>query len=59
MPEQAERALSEFNRVFANPVYTVSFVEAREGATPNDNPVVITARDKFHEGLLRAGMAKD
>jgi TolB-like protein/cytochrome c-type biogenesis protein CcmH/NrfG len=59
MPEQAERALSEFNRVFASPVYTVALVEARERAEPNDNSVVVAARDKFHEGLLRAGMARD
>ena len=59
MPEQAARALSEFNRVFASPVYTVAFVETRERAEPNDDPVVIAARDKFHQGLLRAGMARD
>ena len=58
MPEQAERALSEFNRVFASPVYTVALVEARERAEPNDEPVVIAARDEFHRGLLRAGMAR-
>ena len=58
MPEQAARALSEFNRLFSNPVYTLAVVEARERATPNDNPVVIAARDKFHEGLLRAGLAR-
>ena len=58
MPEQAARALSEFNRLFCDPVYTVAIVEAREGATPNDDPSVIAAREKFHEGLLRAGVAR-
>jgi len=32
-------------------------VEAGERATPNDNPTVVAARDRFHVGLLRAGMA--
>ena len=58
MSEQAARALSEFNRAFSNPVYTLAIVEARESATPNDEPVVVAARDKFHQGLFRAGMAR-
>jgi TolB-like protein/cytochrome c-type biogenesis protein CcmH/NrfG len=57
MPEQAERALSEFNRRFPSPLYTVAVVKARESATPNNDPTVVAARDKFHEGLVRAGMA--
>ena len=57
MPEQATRALSEFNRLFPSPVYTLAVVEARESATPNDDPTVVAARNKFHEGLVRAGMA--
>lgn len=55
-PEQAIRALSEFNRRFSNTAYTLAVVEARESATPNDDPIVVAARAKFHEGLLRAGM---
>jgi TolB-like protein/Tfp pilus assembly protein PilF len=58
MPEQATRALSEFNRLFPSPVYTLAVVEARESATPNDDPTVVAARDKFHEGLVRAAMTK-
>src|SRR4029077_1198427 len=50
MPEQAMRALSEFNRVFSNPAYTLDVVALREAATPNDNPSVVAARDKFHAG---------
>jgi TolB-like protein len=57
MPDEAARALAEFNRRFPNPVYTLAVVEARERATPNDNPTVIAGRDKFHQGLLLAGMA--
>jgi tetratricopeptide (TPR) repeat protein len=58
MPEQATRALSEFNRMFPSPVYTLAVVEARERATPNDDPTVVAARSRFHEGLVRAGMAE-
>ncbi|HEV2185720.1 MAG TPA: winged helix-turn-helix domain-containing protein [Stellaceae bacterium] len=56
MPDQATRALSEFNRRFSNPAYTLAVVEVRESATPNDDPTVVAARAKFHQGLLRAGM---
>jgi TolB-like protein/Tfp pilus assembly protein PilF len=58
MPEQATRALSDFNRRFYDRVYTLSVVEMLESATPNDNPTVVAARNKFHEGLVRAGMAE-
>jgi adenylate cyclase len=57
MNEEARRALSEFNRRFPDPLYTLAVVEEREAATPNDDPTVVAARDKFHEGLRRAGMA--
>jgi TolB-like protein/DNA-binding winged helix-turn-helix (wHTH) protein/Tfp pilus assembly protein PilF len=58
MREEARRALSEFNRCFPNPLYTLAVVEEREAATPNDDPTVVTVRDQFHEGLRRAGMAE-
>jgi hypothetical protein len=35
----------------------LAVVETREATTPNDEPTVIAARSKFHEGLRRAGMA--
>ena len=57
MPDEARRTLSEFNRRFPDPVYTLAVVETREATTPNDEPTVIAARSKFHEGLRRAGMA--
>jgi hypothetical protein len=44
--------------MFTNPVYSLGVVEARERQEPNDDPVVVAARAKFHEGLLRAGMAR-
>ncbi len=58
MPDEAARALAEFNRRFSNPIYTLAVVEARESATPNDHPIVVAGRDRFHEGLRRAGMAE-
>jgi tetratricopeptide (TPR) repeat protein len=58
MHEEARRALFEFNRRFLDPLYTLAVVEEREAATPNDDPTVVAARDKFHEGLRRAGMAE-
>jgi TolB-like protein len=58
MPDEAARALAEFNRRFPDPPYTLATVRQREGTTPNDNPVIVAGREKFHEGLLHAGMAK-
>lgn len=58
MPEEARRSLSEFNRRYPDPVYTLAIVTEREAVTPNDNPTVVAARAKFHEGLRRAGMAE-
>jgi adenylate cyclase len=56
--EEAARALAEFNRRFPQPVYTLAVVKLHEDSNPNSNPVVVAGRDKFHEGLLRAGMAE-
>ena len=58
MKQAAMRALDEFNRRFPTPVCTAAVVVEREGAEPNDEPVVVAAREKFHEGLLWAGMAE-
>jgi adenylate cyclase len=58
MQDEARRALSEFNRRFPNPLFTVAIVEQREAATPNDDPTVVAARQTFHKGLRRAGMAE-
>jgi adenylate cyclase len=56
MMDEAARALDEFNRRFPVPGYTLAVVEARESATPNNDPTVVAARHRFHEGLLRAGL---
>jgi TolB-like protein/cytochrome c-type biogenesis protein CcmH/NrfG len=56
--QEAARALGEFNRRFSHPAYTLAVVRAQEGANPSNDPVVLAARDKFHEGLRRAGMVE-
>ncbi|HXP06050.1 MAG TPA: winged helix-turn-helix domain-containing protein [Stellaceae bacterium] len=56
--DEAARALAEFNRRFAQPPYTLALVKRQEDTNPNSNPTVVAAREKFHEGLIAAGMAK-
>ncbi len=54
--DEAVRGLAEFNRRFPTPACTLTVVKQQESANPNNNPTVVAARDKFHEGLRRAGM---
>jgi adenylate cyclase len=56
--DEAAQALTEFNRMFGDPPYTVALVRQREDANPNNEPSVVAARRKFYEGLLEAGMAE-
>jgi adenylate cyclase len=59
-PKDGARALTELNRRFPDPVFTLAIVTGHESeATPSSDPVVVGAREKFHEGLLRAGMAQE
>jgi adenylate cyclase len=59
-PEDAGRALTELNRRFPDPIFTLAIVTRYESeSTPASEPVVVGAREKFHEGLLRAGMAEE
>ncbi len=51
----ASRVLRAFNRQFRG--YTIAQVIENEGATPDDHPFVVAGRERFHEGLLRAGLA--
>jgi tetratricopeptide (TPR) repeat protein len=51
----AETALCEFNARF--PAYTLTRVAVNEQTNPNNHPVVVAGREKFHEGLRAAGMA--
>lgn len=52
--EAAAAELREFDVRFPN--FTLVRVVASEQTNPNDNPVVTAARQKFHDGLRRAGM---
>jgi adenylate cyclase len=54
--DEAKNALNAFNRHFPQPSYTVAFVEKQEAANPSNDATVVSAREKFHEGLLCAGM---
>jgi adenylate cyclase len=55
--EEAKKVLQGFKRHFPGREYTVALIRSYERANPNSNPVVVAARAKFHDGLLRAGMA--
>ncbi len=57
--DEARKTLAAFNRRFSQPVYTVALVADQETTNPSSDPTVIAARDKFHLGLLRAGMAEN
>lgn len=50
----ADRVLRAFNRQF--PGYTLARVVENEGATPDEHPLVVAGRERFHEGLRRAGL---
>ncbi len=52
--EAAAAALRNFGDRFPN--YTVARVVHNEQANPHDHPMMLVARQKFHEGLCRAGM---
>jgi adenylate cyclase len=55
--DEAAKILSEFNsdRKFSG--YTLKRVIESEEANPNNNPVIVSGRENFHRGLLKAGMA--
>jgi hypothetical protein len=55
--EEAKKVLQDFRRHFSSHEYTVALIQSYERANPNDNAIVVAARAKFHEGLLKAGMA--
>lgn len=55
-PDEAVQGLEEFNRRFPTPACTLALVRQQESANPNSNPAVVAGRNKFHEGLRRAGM---
>jgi tetratricopeptide (TPR) repeat protein len=53
-PAAARRVRRAFDRRF--PGYTLAHVIENERATPDDNRLVVAGRERFHEGLRRAGM---
>ena len=52
--EAAAAALRNFAHRFPN--YTITRVLHNERANPHSNPVMLAAREKFHDGLRLAGM---
>ena len=57
--EEARKTLAEFNRRFSQPAYTVATVVASEQTNPSSDTSVVAARDRFHRGLIVAGMAEN
>jgi adenylate cyclase len=55
--EEARRVLQEFSTEREFVGYTIERVKSNEQTNPNENPVVVSARQKLHEGLQMAGMA--
>ena len=55
--DEAKKVLQEFNNNSQFAGYTLERVNASEKTNPDDNPVVVSARQKFREGLQIAGMA--
>jgi adenylate cyclase len=53
---EAAQTLGDFSDRF--PDYTVARVAVNEGANPNRHPVVVSGRERFHQGLRTAGMAE-
>jgi adenylate cyclase len=54
--DEAKRVLQEFNNDPQFAGYTLERVNASEKTNPDDNLVVVAARQKFREGLQLAGM---
>jgi adenylate cyclase len=55
--DEAKNVLQEFYNNSQFTGYTLQRVETNEKASPADNPVVVLALKKLHEGLQLAGMA--
>jgi adenylate cyclase len=56
---EARKILAEFNshQLYRDRKFTLAIVEEYERANPNENPVIVAGRKKFHEGLVKAGMS--
>lgn len=57
--KEAQKTLIEFisRRTPGDPKLTLGLVKKLEQANPNNNPVIVEGREKFHEGLLKAGLS--
>lgn len=55
--EEATKALQDFNSQTQFVGYTIERVKSNEEASPNDQALVVAAREKMHDGLRIAGMA--
>jgi len=55
--DEAKKVLQEFNDNPQFAGYTLQRVAEQMKVLPNDNPVIVSARQKVHEGLQIAGMA--
>lgn len=55
--DEAAKALVELDRRFPEPAFTLAVVTTHENAaTPSSDAAVIAARERFHQGLMLAGM---
>jgi len=55
--DEAKKVLQEFNDNPQFSGYTLQRVAEQMKVLPNDNPLIVSARQKVHEGLQIAGMA--
>ena len=55
--DEAKKVLQDFNDNPRFPGYTLQRVAEEMKVLPNDNPLIVSARQKVHEGLQIAGMA--
>jgi tetratricopeptide (TPR) repeat protein len=53
----ANKALDDFDGLFRASKFTLPTVLSYEQANPNNNSLVVAGRERFHQGLLLAGMA--
>ena len=57
--DEAKKFLQEFNNNPRFAGYTLGRVAEEMKALPNDNPLIVSARQKVNEGLQMAGMTAD
>ena len=57
---EARKILDDFRNynLYRDHKFTIAVVKTYELANPNENPVIVEGRKRFHDGLLRAGMSE-